>query len=130
MAYDFYTLIVLGLAAWRLSSLLVDEEGPFLIFLRLRLLIGVGYVVNEQVVEKEDTIDLAKNGDLNNYHTYFKNELAKLLSCVWCTSVWVAFGMIAAHKLLSGWPAEAFELSVIILAVSAVAILLECHVEE
>lgn len=37
---DLLTLLILILATWRLSSLLVNEEGPFGMFLKLRLLIA------------------------------------------------------------------------------------------
>lgn len=37
---DLLTFLILILATWRLSSLLVNEEGPFGVFLKLRLLIA------------------------------------------------------------------------------------------
>ena len=64
-------LIVFGLATWRVSSLLVDEVGPFRIFLKLRQLVGIQHDVDDFVSIVPDTF------------------LASLLSCVWCTSVWV-----------------------------------------
>lgn len=59
----------LSLATWRLSSLLVEEEGPFCCFSRLRDLAGV----------RQD----------DDGHAYGENELGYILSCIWCTSLWV-----------------------------------------
>lgn len=63
-------VIALGLICWRLTSLLVEEDGPLDIFAKLRRFIGVYY--DEMSV---------KQG---------KNVIAKGLLCVWCTSIWVA----------------------------------------
>lgn len=37
---DLLTLLILIAATWRLSSLLVNEEGPFGLFLKFRLLVA------------------------------------------------------------------------------------------
>lgn len=60
--------VVVGLASWRLASLLVDEEGPGHVFARLRAAVGIP----------------AGPGELPD------SLLAGILSCVWCASVWVA----------------------------------------
>ena len=62
-------LLVLGLATWRLTSLLNAESGPYNILTRLRYLIGVRY----------------------NDHSepYGKNQVAEMILCTWCLSVWV-----------------------------------------
>jgi len=69
---DFLILI---LAAWRVTSLLSSEGGPYGIFDRLRQRAGVRY--------GPDGIP------------YGLNEGAKGLVCPWCLSVWVgaAFGL-------------------------------------
>ena len=61
-------LIVLALATWRLSSLISAEEGPYNIFGRLRSKVGVYYI--------GERVDAS-------------GELAKLISCTWCLSVWI-----------------------------------------
>lgn len=65
-------LIAIILATYRLSSLLVDEAGPFGIFLRLRELFGIKHDVGGDIICIPD------------------NFLAKLCSCLWCVSIWMA----------------------------------------
>ena len=71
-------LLILGLAVWRFSSLLVQEGGPWDIFARLRHRIGVRY----------DAESLP----------YGRNEFAKGIVCTWCISVWL--GLIATAMYL------------------------------
>lgn len=79
---DTIRLLTLILATWRISSLLVYEDGPFEIFERLRHRAGVVYNEHSQ---REGT-----------------NDLAKGLTCLWCVSVWVsAFWVVLLA--LSGW---------------------------
>lgn len=54
---------VCGLAGWRAASLLSKEDGPFQIFAIARDIVGI------------------------RRHTEL-NELAKMVACVWCLSVW------------------------------------------
>lgn len=67
---DISYVVVLGLVCWRITSLLVNEDGPLDIFARFRRRIGVYY------------------DEYSNVHG--KNVIARALTCVWCTSVWVA----------------------------------------
>ena len=72
---DLATKIAVGAAAtWRLTALLVDEDGPFDVFRRLRTWAGM-------------------NSKL----------LGGLLDCFWCTSVWIAFG-VTPVALSRAWP--------------------------
>lgn len=64
--------LVFSLAVWRLSSLLVKEEGPWHVFDRIRRRAGV-YNVGEMSVT------------------------AELLSCVWCTSIHVSAALYAVR---------------------------------
>jgi hypothetical protein len=56
-------VVLTGLAGWRLASLLVDEDGPGLIFESLRRAVGV------------------KPGLVSGF-------IPSLFSCVYCMSVW------------------------------------------
>ena len=67
-------IIILSLAVWRISNLFVNEDGPFMVFAEVRHLVGVRYNESSEVVGS--------------------NELAKLLTCVFCFSVWI--GLIVA----------------------------------
>lgn len=70
---------ILGLACWRLSSLLVDEDGPWDMFARLRYKLGVRY--DERSVAFGSTM------------------LSNLLLCIWCSSVWVAGSIFLAYLI-------------------------------
>lgn len=62
--------VLLGLGTWRLTSLLVEEDGPWDIFARLRHRVGVRYSENSQ--------------------PFGKNVIAEAFTCMWCASVWTA----------------------------------------
>jgi hypothetical protein len=94
-------LVILALATWRCASLLVSEEGPFGVFGKLRHRLGVRY--------DENSIP------------YGANWLAKGLVCVWCVSVWMAFGWALLYLLFGNY---AVWLAVP-LALSAAAIVVE-----
>lgn len=63
------------MAVWRISSLLVNENGPWNIFVRVREWAGIGHDYNGRAV------------------TFPDRFFAQMLSCVWCTSVWVSIFM-------------------------------------
>ena len=91
---------VLALATWRMTSLLVWEDGPFEVFARIRHLLGVRYDNANQV--------------------YGANWLAKGVICPACASVWFGALWAIAYMLWrdSFWVAMP-------LALSAAAIALE-----
>lgn len=83
--------ILVGLGAWRLSALLTYEDGPWDVFARLRLRVGLrpGAPV--------------------------EGLLPGIFNCVWCASVWVASGLwllSELHPLFAAVPA-AWALAVI-----------------
>jgi hypothetical protein len=87
--------LLVGLAAWRVGVLLIEEEGPFEIFARLRNLIAP---------------DEVEYGTL-------RFQLVKLISCIFCLSPWLAAG----GWLL--W--EASPVPVAIAAAAAIVVLVE-----
>jgi hypothetical protein len=64
---------LIGLAAWRMASLLVTEDGPWDVFLRLRLAIGT---------ERDEL-----------------NPVAKMFTCTWCMSVWTTALAAGLHSV-------------------------------
>ena len=69
MDIDPVDLFILMLATWRLTSLVVKEDGPWNLLARLRHLIGVRFDAASQ--------------------PYGLNVFSEGLTCMWCTSVWV-----------------------------------------
>lgn len=67
-------LLILGLATWRVSMLILYEDGPWRVFDRMRTLVGAN-----------------TPGELS--------ALATLFSCMMCLSVWVA----GAFAILGRW---------------------------
>jgi hypothetical protein len=63
---SFLVLLIAVLSVYRLSILLINESGPFDIFVKLRM--------------------WALNRGPNSF-------LAQLLSCIYCISVWVSIGV-------------------------------------
>ncbi len=96
---------VLSLAAWRLTSLLHSEGGPFEVFVRFRALLGV--------VHGEDGEPVG----------YPENFIGGLFECFWCLSMWVALPLAVA----CGWAAglAAWTWPVLWLASAAGAIWME-----
>lgn len=95
------TLLLFGLATWRLTSLLVRERGPWNVFVRLRARAGISHDELGQPLEVPD------------------NVLAGILSCTWCCSVWVAIPWAIFYP--GGW----IEKIAAALAISAVAIVVD-----
>lgn len=73
-------VVTTGLATWRLSSMLVNEYGPFGMFMRLRALTGI----------EHDSSGVPIVVPTNN-----------VLSCIWCTSVWVAALLLLLPRVVS-----------------------------
>src|SRR3990172_6931280 len=87
---NFYEITVSALCTWRISNMLISEDGPFNIFHNFRESVGIKHDVNGEV------------------YSYPNNSL---LSCLWCTSIWVSLITLLMPKLIK-----------IIFAVSALAI--------
>lgn len=94
-------LIVLGLAVFRISYMIVNEDGPFSIFPKFKHRIGVRY----------------------NQHSdaYGTNEFAKLFICVWCLSVWIGLAVVVGayfFPAITFWILLPFALSAVAMFVS------------
>ena len=74
------SMLVLILACWRLTSLLVRESGPFKMFDKFRHLVGVRYLEGSTV-------------------PYGTNVIAETLSCDWCCSMWVGIALVVAYAI-------------------------------
>lgn len=77
------SFLIYGLAVWRISSLLVNENGPFNIFRWVRSKAGVMYDLDWNLIGVQ--------------HKFF----AELLSCVWCCSLYVAIGILIGRFYFS-----------------------------
>lgn len=93
-------ILIYILATWRVSSLLVNELGPWDLFMHIRELAGIEHDENKETTIIPDGF------------------FAGVLSCVWCASLWVA-GFWVAGDLLA--PAVALPAATIF-AISAGAI--------
>jgi hypothetical protein len=71
--------VILALATWRISSLLVDEPGPKNLFMRLRSKCGVKY------------------NDLNL--RYAESIIGEYLNCVWCASYIIGAILVVVYLL-------------------------------
>lgn len=100
---DLSVFLIFGLATWRVSSLLVNEAGPGNIFIRIRKLAGIEH-------DASGTPTIIPDG-------FFPG----VLSCVWCSSIWVAF----FWGLFYVWTPEAALFFGTILGFSATAIIIE-----
>lgn len=71
-----------ALTTWRITHILLREAGPFEVFRRLRIALGVQYV-----------------DDVDNTPMSFKFEITV---CMWCASMWVG-GVVALALLFLPW---------------------------
>ena len=94
----------LGLAAWRLASLVANEDGPWMIFKRLR-----------------------QRAELwcNKYRFCRELGLSDMFSCEWCNSIWSDAGF----TLLYLWVGESILYFSLPLALSTVAIIIKYIVQ-
>ncbi len=98
---DRLILILLSaLATWRVGYFIINEDGPFDIMDRIRIFVGVKYATTGQ--------------------PYGHNIFSKLISCFYCLSVWLSFGI---WWLVAGMETTLDMVSV--LAVSAVSIMIK-----
>ena len=94
------TFFYLSLAAWRLASLIANEDGPWMIFKRLR-------VVAERWC--------------NNYRFCRELGLYELVTCEWCNSVWIGIILTALYL----WFGQSVLYVALPLALSTVVIIIK-----
>lgn len=68
----FTEFLIYGAATWRIASLFVQERGPFDVFVKIRERFGFIHDDEGAVIGIPE------------------NFFGELLSCVWCSSIWVA----------------------------------------
>lgn len=73
-------IIILTLATWCISSLLVNEDGPFDMFSWLRFWLGVRYTERNEA--------------------YGTNMVSEILTCLLCTSVWVGIILTIGYVIV------------------------------
>ncbi len=100
----FEAVIIIGLAAWRLTSLVGWERGPFNVFERFRSLLGF---------EHDDT----RNGMPVKWPS---NVVTEAIACTWC------LGLYSAAASYGLWVLNPWIPTVI--AASAVVILMERYI--
>ncbi len=71
-------LVVAAAATWRLSHMLLKENGPYTVFRRLREKFGVTYY--------PDSNDVAS----------YEHEITV---CIWCLSMWVGAGVALLYRM-------------------------------
>lgn len=101
-------LLLLGLATWRMAALLVKEEGPWHIFHRIREGVGI------------------KHAQDGSFGIISDTWLAGVLSCVWCTSIYIGTFWTILYLL---FPEITIYLT-IPFALSALAILIDSIIGE
>src|SRR5512138_198364 len=94
----------LALAAWRLASLIANEEGPWQMFKRFR-----------QRAEQW----------CNKYRFCRELGLYELVSCEWCNSIWIGVGLTVLYL----WISEAILYLALPLALSTVTIIIKYIVQ-
>ena len=98
------TFFYLSLAAWRLASLIANEDGPWMMFKRLRGL---------------------AEGWCNKYRFCQEFGLYELVECEWCNSVWIGIGL----TILYLWIGQTILYLAIPLALSTVVIIIKYVVQ-
>ena len=96
--------LYLSLAAWRLASLIANEDGPWTMFKRLR----------------QRAADWC-----NRYRFCRKLGLYELVTCEWCNSIWIGVGFTALYL----WIGQTIFYLTLPLALSAVVIIIKYVVQ-
>ena len=93
--------VVMALAVWRISNMLVKEDGPWMIFEHLRLRAGL-----QPPKHPADARETDPPGKMPG----------SLFTCVWCMSVWIASVFVllfALSRKMAFWLSMPFAISTI-----------------
>lgn len=96
-----FHFFIYAIAIWRISNLLVHEEGPWMIFEHLRLRLGLNAAEFPGVMRETDP-----PGKMPG----------TMFNCVWCMSIWIAFFYVAVYAInrnVAFWLALPFALSAV-----------------
>jgi len=96
--------LILGLATWRISNLLVNEDGPWEVFTKLRDILGVRFDEHSKA--------------------YGTNVISRMLACIWCLTPWLGLLVTLGywlHPVAATWVAMPFALSTIAIVVERMA---------
>jgi Protein of unknown function (DUF1360) len=109
----FFTFLLLSLAAFRLTRLIVFDK-------------ITEFIRNPFFDEIEE---VNENGEVEIYYIPKKSGLrhffGELLSCYWCTGIWAAAGLVGLYFLLPGIA----QVIILILAIAGIAAILETIVQ-
>jgi Protein of unknown function (DUF1360) len=101
---SFTTFFYVSLAAWRLASLISNEDGPWMVFRRLR-----------------------ERAELwcKKYRFCREFGIYELFSCEWCNSIWIGAGLTVLYL----WIGEAILYLALPFALSTVVIIIKYIVQ-
>jgi len=106
----FLLVLTLGLATWRVSSIIAYEDDPFGILTKIR------EATNLEWFDEHDRFLPIKTGD-----SVWRHRFGELISCLHCTSVWIGIAYTTV-AFLSTQVALALSLP---FALSAVAVIIK-----
>jgi hypothetical protein len=114
-------LLLVALATWRLTSLLVYEAGPWNIFENLRYSFGVRTAEDATMAERDKWLT-GHPGEVvpERFAIMLTGEI---LLCFYCSSLWVAF--FAVGLVINFDPLPLWQILLLPFAVSAAAIVLD-----
>jgi hypothetical protein len=90
------TVVLLGLSSFAITYILKYTRGPFEIFERFRIFIGLEIpVISYDVVGKVNFEDLKEDDNPDKF-------FAKLFGCHWCLTTWVSLFLSVLYYLVLG----------------------------
>lgn len=122
-------LVVATLCAWRLTSLVTGERGPFALMTRLRALLGVYHTPDGAPAFDADGEVLLNPITRSDRVDSILHEVARGATCVWCASVWVSMVVALVLARVSPVVYDAASYVLVVGALSAGVILVQAAVD-